>query len=289
VNPALLPLAVTCTALYLGLGLLPFAPDGIGWGEALALLPSRLTVDGFPVLPLLLALPLGFAWQGVLWPRAVSARPAAAVAVFLALGLLAVLLQLGQIVFPPRLAVPGGLLAPMLGFTAGVALWWPLGPPLSRRLPALPTRLWPVLAGFAALSVLLPLDLGAPLGAPALPGSSYVADIPQRFYLLIKSTILWVPVGFLYALSGRGAALPRWGIALVVALLLEGVPLLREQPLRETLELLFALPGLWVGAWLGEHSLLQPIPETRAGMARERREVAGGHSRAESRRGGGRH
>jgi len=37
-------------------------------------------------------------------------------------------------------------------------------------------------------------------------------------------------------------------------MLLEGLPLLREQPLREALELLFALPGLWVGAWLGQQT-----------------------------------
>lgn len=261
-NSALLPFAVTCTALYLGLGLLPFVPDGISWGDALGLLPGRLTASGLPLLPLLLALPLGFFWQGALWPRARSARPAAALVVFLALCLLAVLLPLGQIYFPPRLAVPGGLLAPVLGFTAGMTLWWLLGPPLSRRLPAPPKRLWPVLVVFATGSVLLPLDPGAPLSAPALPGSlsSYVIDIPQRFYLLIKSAILWAPVGFLYSLAGRGSALPRWGMALIVALTLEGMPLLGNQPLSEALELIFALPGLWVGAWLGERGLPRRAP-----------------------------
>ncbi|MBU1666720.1 MAG: hypothetical protein KKG92_15200 [Gammaproteobacteria bacterium] len=261
-NSALLPFAITCTALYLGLGLSPFAPGGVGWPEALGLLPSRLMVDGFTILPLLLALPLGFFWQGTGWPRAASARLAAAFAVFLVLGLLSVLLQLGQIHFPPRLAAPAGLPAPLLGFAAGMALWWLLGPPLSRRPPTLPTWLWPALVVSAALSVLLPLDLGTSMSAPALPGSlsAYAADIPQRVYLLIKSALLWVPVGFLIALSGRGAGLPRWGVALAVALILEGVPLLLGQPLLEALELLFALPGLWLGAWLGERSLLRGAP-----------------------------
>jgi hypothetical protein len=288
-NPALLPLAVTCTALYLGLGLLPFTPDGISWGEALGLLPSRLSADGLSLLALLLALPLGFFWQGAVWPRVVSARPAAAVAVFLVQALLAVLLLLAQIYFPPRLAVPAGLLAPVLGFAAGMVLWWLLGPALSRRLPALLVWLWPGLVLFAALSALLPLDLGATLNATSLPGglAAYVTDIPQRIYLLIKSAILWVPVGFLYTLSGRGSALPRWGVALVAALLLEGLPLLREQPVRESLELLFALPGMWVGAWLGERSFPQPAP---AGVKREQRESANGrHARSESRRGIRRH
>jgi len=276
VNPALLPFAVTYTALYLGLGLLPFASVGIGWGEALTLLPDRLFAAGIPLASLLLALPLGWFWQGTLWSRATSARLTAAGAVFLVLGLLAVLLQLGQIYFPPRLAVPGGLFAPLLGFLAGMSLWWLLGPSLSRRLSALPRRLWPVLVVAAAGSVLLPLDLGAPLSAPALPGglSAYVSDIPQRFYLLIKSAILWAPVGFIYTLAGRGSALPRWGIALVAAWILEGLSLLWGQPLKEVLELLFALPGVWVGAWLGERSLLQRAPVALSRAPRAQQEVA---------------
>ncbi|MDD5390604.1 MAG: O-antigen ligase family protein [Gallionellaceae bacterium] len=275
VNSALLPFAVTCTALYLGLGLLPFAPAGVGWPEALGLLPSRLAIAGLPALPVFLALPLGFFWQGAAWPRAASARPAAAAAVFLLLGLLAVLLQLGQIHFPPLLATPAGLPAPLLGFAAGMALWWLLGPSLSRRPPGLPTWFWPALAATAALSALLPLDPRTSMSAPALPGSlsAYATDIPQRLYLLIKSSILWVPVGFLYALSGRGAALPRWGVALAVALILEGVPLLLGQPLLEVLELLFALPGLWFGAWLGERSLPQWAPAVLSRAPRARREV----------------
>jgi hypothetical protein len=71
-----------------------------------------------------------------------------------------------------------------------------------------------------------------------------------------------------------------------VALLLEGLPLLREQPVRESLELLFALPGMWVGAWLGERSFPQP---SSAAMQRERRELADDHARTESRRGIRRH
>lgn len=290
-NPALLPFAVTCTALFLGLSLLPFTPDGISWGEALALLPSRLTVDGFLILPLLLALPLGFFWQGAVWPRVVTARPAAAAAVFLALGLLTVLLLLGQIVFPPRLAAAAGLLAPLLGYTVGMVLWWLLGPALSRRLPALSTRLWPGLVLFVALSVLLPLDLAAPVSAASLSGglSGYLVDIPQHFYLLIKSAILWVPVGFLYTVSGHGAALPRWGIALAVAWALVGLPLLWGQPLKEVLELLFALPGLWVGAWLGARSQRQRTPAAGPRTAREPRQETDGHSRAGSQRGVRRH
>jgi hypothetical protein len=279
VNPALLPFAVTCTLLYLGLSLLPFAPDGISLGEAWSVLPSQLNAGELTVLPLLLVVPLGFFWQGMVWPRVASARPAAAVALLLTYGVLVVLLQLGQIYFSPRLVVPNGLAAPALGFFAGMVLWWLFGPLLSRYLLPLPKWLWPVLVVFCVLSVLLPFQLDAPLSAPILPESfsAYLVEIPQHFYELIKSAILWAPVGFLYTLSGRGSELPRWGVALFVGLMLQGLPLLLEQPLRESLELVFALPGLWVGAWLAARS----VPWA----AQVQRDAAEGHSHARSRHG----
>ena len=251
-NPALLPYAVTCTALYLGLGLLPLAPANIGWGDALALLPGRVLSGD--VTALLLALPLGYFWLGAAWPRRPTTRVATAIVLFLALGLLAALLLMGQIHSPPRLVVPGGLMTPWSGIAIGMLLWGWLGARLGRREP--PAWLWPVLVTFTALSAFFPLDPGAPLNAPTMPGANYFTDLPQRAYLLIKSAILWAPVGFLYTLSGDGKFLPRWGLALVAAWLLEGLPWLGTQPLSESLELLFALPGLRAGAWLGEHSLL---------------------------------
>ncbi len=251
-NPALLPYAVTCTALYAGLGLLPLAQAGMGWGDALTLLPGRVLSGDLPAL--LLALPLGFFWLGAAWPKAPAARVATAVVLFLTLGLLAALLLLGQIHSPPRLVEPGGLIAPWAGCAAGMLLWGLLGTRLGRREP--PAWLWPALVAFTALSALIPLDPGAPLNAPALPGAPYFTDLPQRVYGLIKSAMLWAPVGFLYTLSGDGKSLPRWGLALVAAWLLEGLPWLGTQPLRESMELLFALPGLWAGAWMGERSLL---------------------------------
>jgi hypothetical protein len=278
VNPALLPYAVTFTALYLGLGLLPFAPVGIGWGEALALWPGQLFAADFTVSVFLPAMALGFVWQAACWPRAAAERVAAAGAVFFGLIVLAALLQLGQVYFLPRLALSAGLLASMPGFAAGMALWWLLASLLSPRLSRPPGALWSVLVIFAVLSVLLPLDLDAPIGDLTLSGglssgfASYAVDIPQRIYLLIKSAILWAPVGFLYALAGQAAALPRWGVALFAAWALLGLPLLSAQPLREVLELLFALPGLWAGAWLGERSRV--TTELPAGAVVERAAVA---------------
>lgn len=139
-NPALLPYAVTFTALYLGLGLLPFAPAGIGWGEALAL------------------------WSGQL-------------------------------------------------FAAGMALWWLLAKFMTTRLSGPPGALWPLLVVFAALCVLLPLDMGALIGDLTLSGglSTYVVDIPQRIYLLIKSAILWAPIGLAGIVTSPNSSIASTG------------------------------------------------------------------------------
>lgn len=259
-NPALLPYAVTVSALYLGLGLLPFKAAGIGWDEALVAIPGQGLAGGHAIQAVLLALPLGFFWQATFWSWQRAMRATLAVAVFAGLAVLATLRLWGQLYFTPELLAPHGMLFPLLGFAAGGVFCWLLAPALQGRHA--PARLWSLLVALAALSVLLPLDLGTSLRSPSWPAGfvAYVADIPQRFYLMLKSAILWVPVGFLVGLSGHAGALPRWGMALALAWLLQGLPVLWQQPITEVLELLFALPGLWLGAWLAEKTRLSGVP-----------------------------
>ena len=266
-NPAWLPFAVTCTVLYLCLGLLPFVPSGISLGDVLALLAERRFRNGVEVLHLLLTMPLGFFWLGAVWPRRASLRVASTTLVFLGLGLIALLQLLAQVYFIPGLATPSGLPSPFLGFTAGMVLWWLVGPSMSHWGGGQPTWLWPSMVVLASLGVMVPLAIDTPLGEMALADglSNYVSDIPQRLYLLIKGAILWAPLGFMFVLAGYGSALPRWGLALVVAWGLEGLPVLWGQPLQEVLEPCFALLGLWAGAWLAERT--QPGPEGDAPAA----------------------
>lgn len=238
-------------------------------GDALALLPERLFTNGIEVQHLLLSIPLGVFWLGALWPRRSSLRVAKSAVVFLGLGLMVLLQLLARIYFIPGVAMPGGLPSPLLGVTAGMVLWWLLGPSLSRWSGELPRWLWPSLVALASLGVMIPLAMDEPLGEVALAGelSLFVSDIPLRLYLLVKGAILWAPLGFMFVLAGYGPALPRWGVALAMAWGLEGLPVLSGQPLREVLEPCFALTGLWVGAWLGKRTWLGTVGDGTAAVA----------------------
>ncbi len=262
-NALLLPFAVTNTLLFMGLGLWPFHTLNLDWVEVLARWPDQF-MGGAIATPLLLAIPLGFFWLGSAWPQSRSARPLASVGVFLGIAILAALLRLGQMQWSPTLVAPLALLPFLSGIATGMLLWTGTSTFLSRWDGRAIDVIWPWLAGAAALAVLLPLDFSTSLNTPAWA----LPDAPQRVYLLIKSAMLWVPVGFLYTLltpslaagidSGHrlrlpeeGIWVPRWGTALAVAILLQALPLLGNQPLAEALELFLALPGLWIGAWLG--------------------------------------
>jgi hypothetical protein len=301
VNALLLPFAVTNTLLFMGLGLWPFHTLDLHWVDVLARWPDQV-MDGSVASPFLLAIPLGFFWLGAAWPRSRSARPMVFLGVFLGIAVLAALLRLGQMQWSPTLVSPLALLPFLSGIAAGMLLWTGTSTILARWDGQVIDVVWPWLAGAAALAVLLPLDFSATLNTPAWA----LPDVPQRIYLLIKSAMLWVPVGFLYTLltphpasgidsshrlrrshslpdsppsaaalelgtgdvepvttgshrttprlskrpDGRGWV-PLWGIALALATLLQALPLLGNQPLTEALELLLALPGLWIGAWLG--------------------------------------
>lgn len=126
----------------------------------------------------------------------------------------------------------------------------------SRTVKPIPERaspFWYALLLAALIGVLAPLDARAPLFAPALVEfdlAGYGRAVAQQVYLGIKAGMLWVPLGFLASLAGWDRALRRWAPA-AVALLALGLPMLPEVRVGDALELLFALPGLALGLWLG--------------------------------------
>lgn len=248
------------------MGLMPFTATGMPWMELPTALPGKLGVGEFSWSSLLLSVPLGFAWLGAFWPRERSARLATAIPVLLGLLAQLLLLRAGQVLLAPTLAADSGLLFPTLGFACGILVWWLWGPLLASWLSPPSPSAWTALVVFAALTVLYPQDLSVHAGATLLPAglTAYLTDIPQRGYLLIKSAMLWVPLAFLLALSGRTTLVRQWGMALFVAILLECLPLLSDRPMLELLELVFALPGLWVGAWLGEFTARRPVTAAAA-------------------------
>ncbi len=98
-------------------------------------------------------------------------------------------------------------------------------------------------------------------GLPAAPEGG----VGNPFYYLVKGSILWVPLGFIFALAGRGVTLQRWLLSGVATFLI--VSLFSTVPLglRDYMEALFALIGVWTGLWLGgrmgvEQPEAEPVP-----------------------------
>jgi hypothetical protein len=137
----------------------------------------------------------------------------------------------------------------------------------SRPISSVPERaspFWNALLLAALAGALVPLDARAPLAAPGLldfEPAGYGRVVAQQVYLGIKAAMLWVPLGFLATLAGWDRALRRWAPAAVVLLAL-GLPFLPDVRVGDGLELLFALPGLALGLWLGRATPLGVELET---------------------------
>ncbi|HNQ04968.1 MAG TPA: hypothetical protein PKH69_10180 [Thiobacillaceae bacterium] len=125
---------------------------------------------------------------------------------------------------------------------------------LPPRTPAQPDWMrgaWLGLLALAVIGLLIPLDPYSPIGQPALSGQDILQALSRQAYGLIKTAILWVPLGMLAAFAGRQRTLIAVTLALVPGLLLIGLPGLPNAQVRDALEILGALPGLALGLWLG--------------------------------------
>lgn len=130
------------------------------------------------------------------------------------------------------------------------------------------TLIWRLTVMLALLSVFLPFESGPPLsGMVQRQGlSGYLGLILQQGYELIKSAILWVPVGALAAFIGKERVARGAALILMPGLLLLGLSLLAEPQTHDFIQILFAFPGVAAGLWLG-------------GGGRLRAAKAGGESR----------
>lgn len=116
--------------------------------------------------------------------------------------------------------------------------------------------LWNMLLILALAFTLAPLDtrgridpnlwLDAPL--------AYFTNLPAHFYQLIKTAILWVPVGFLYTLAGGSRVIKIWAPPVILALLVAASATLPDPSFQTVLETLYAIPGLVLGVWLASRT-----------------------------------
>lgn len=82
----------------------------------------------------------------------------------------------------------------------------------------------------------------------------YLAGVAVQLYELIKVAMLWLVPGMLLSLMMPRAAIQRWAVVVAAGCFLAGWAIAPAMGWREVKEILFALPGLTAGIWIGERS-----------------------------------
>jgi len=116
--------------------------------------------------------------------------------------------------------------------------------------------LWGLLLILALGSILVPLDGNGRVDFAqwAEAPSAYFSSLPAHGYQLIKTAILWAPVGFLYTLVVDARVFKTWVPLSVLALLALGMAMLPAPGFRIALEAISAIPGLALGVWLASRT-----------------------------------
>ncbi|MFN0318103.1 MAG: hypothetical protein ACKVQA_24005 [Burkholderiales bacterium] len=131
------------------------------------------------------------------------------------------------------------------------------------RRVAAQDKVWVAVVLLCLLLPFLPIQLESNLKLASWL-SGYPGEVAERFYSLLKTAILALPVGFAFAVAGRELSLKL--CALVVTLISVPVALVLPQ-FKEwnALEPLLMLPGLGLGIWLGQ--MTQQVPQVAVGPA----------------------
>lgn len=82
----------------------------------------------------------------------------------------------------------------------------------------------------------------------------YLAGVAVHAYDLIKVSMLWLVPGMLFSLTMQRSSIQRGAVVAVSGCLLAGWAILPAMGWNEVREVLFVLPGLAAGIWVGERS-----------------------------------
>lgn len=223
------------------------------------------------VANVLLFIPLGFLWLGVIWPKQRGATRFLITLLVLAAALsLSIGIEFTQLYFPPRTVSQNDILAEILGASIGVILWWRFGQRLcdwvrdalrTRGKPQLAVKLlWLYLAGLFLYSV-LPLDLTiSPVEiyhkwrsgkVNLIPFGFFIRDPAQLIYELTTDALLWTPVSLLWVVSGKKAGMQAWAWTVLAALVLEICQFFVYSRVTDVTDVLMAMAGAGLGVRLG--------------------------------------
>lgn len=95
----------------------------------------------------------------------------------------------------------------------------------------------------------------------------YLAGAAVRLYELIKVAMLWLVPGMLFTLMMPGPAIQRWAVVAAAGCFLAGWAIVPAMGWGEVKDILFALPGLAAGIWVGERSRRSERPGVVAASA----------------------
>jgi hypothetical protein len=118
-----------------------------------------------------------------------------------------------------------------------------------RGAKSLLDRAWLASLCLALLVPFLPWQAGGSLVLADWLGG-YAGDVATRFYSLIRSAFLWIPVGFLLAATGSADRFKPWALAVALVSVPGAWLLFPAAGGAGALELFLALPGLALGMWL---------------------------------------
>ncbi|NWG38461.1 MAG: hypothetical protein HXY27_00635 [Hydrogenophilaceae bacterium] len=118
-------------------------------------------------------------------------------------------------------------------------------------------------------AALVPLDGSGQIAFTQLAEPvTYLSTLPGHIYRLIKTAILWAPVGFLYTLAGGIRVVTICAPLVVLGLLATGLVVLPDLNYKEVLEAVFAIPGLALGRWLAVRTKgALPVPTSDQNVA----------------------
>jgi hypothetical protein len=236
---------------------------------------------------------------GVLCQSSVSRLPSGS-RIRHALGLWAgwTLLGIAAVFIPPYLGLRSTwsgftLLLQQGGLVIGVVLGSVVTPRLARWLDDA-LRVFEIvtidlIAVLGVAIIFVPLAAQTPLLSPAsgwqvTSGIGYLKALPAQLYLLLKSVILWLPLGLLFALARKHVQLKRWAMAGALGFVIVGLPLLYDVlKVQDLVEIVSAYWGIGLGLWVGgevhrsmpeeqPHSVSRPAAPPATDQARSKSE-----------------
>ena len=221
------------------------------------------------VANILLFIPLAFFWLGTLWPLGLLARSLATLVVVTACVALCVGIEFTQIFFPPRTVSLNDIVAECIGTVIGVAAWWVFGGKFARwyadwrnvREPSsFAERLAWVYVAVVFVYGVLPLDLTISVveifhkwregKLNLIPFAALPAEPSLALYDLTMDVLMWVPLGFLWRISGVRSSMRTWGMTIGAASLLEFLQLFVYSRVTDVTEVITATLGGAVGVLL---------------------------------------